>query len=104
MNTFVTKRQIAELFGVSARTVEHWVESGRLAPPIKFGSAAQARVRWPAEAVAQLEADLRGAVKSTATPPTPAVKKPAAPTRGKKKSARHGRLSAAARNDALSVA
>jgi predicted DNA-binding transcriptional regulator AlpA len=61
MNSYVTKREIAEKFCVTTRTVDDWVARGRLAPPIKFGSTVQARVRWPAAAVAKLEADLRGA-------------------------------------------
>lgn len=61
MDTFISKRQIAEKFGVTTRTIDVWVERGRLAPPIKFGSSTQSRVRWPPEAVEQLEANLRGA-------------------------------------------
>jgi predicted DNA-binding transcriptional regulator AlpA len=56
---YVTKRQIAERFGVSLRSVDNWVARGELARPVKLGTAAQARVRWPADAVAAFEQRLR---------------------------------------------
>jgi predicted DNA-binding transcriptional regulator AlpA len=57
---YITKRQIAERFAVTTRCVDGWRARGLLPDPIKLGTADQARVRWPAEAVAQLEAKLRG--------------------------------------------
>jgi hypothetical protein len=56
MGHLFTKREIAEKFGVTERTVDAWVERGHLAKPIKLGTTVQARVKWPAEAVAKLNA------------------------------------------------
>ena len=56
----VTRRDIAEHFGVSERCVDNWRTAGKLPQPIKFGTAQQARVRWPLDVVPLLEAALRG--------------------------------------------
>ena len=65
---FYTKHDISSPRKVTDRTVDNWVERGLLAPPLKLGSSRQARVRWTAEQVAELDRnlqDLRGnAVKA----------------------------------------
>lgn len=60
MKDYPTKREIAERFRVTPRTVENWVDRGLLAAPIKLGSCQQSRVRFTAEAVAEFEQRLRG--------------------------------------------
>jgi len=46
-----TKLDLAELFGVSERTVELWVSDGRLPRPIKRGAK---WVRWPKAQIDEL--------------------------------------------------
>lgn len=58
MSEFLTKSDIARGRRVTTRTVDNWVRRGLLPPPIKFGTAAQSRVRWSAEDVAILDARL----------------------------------------------
>ena len=60
MKDFPTKREIAERYRVTPRTVENWVDRGWLAPPIKLGTQQQSRVRFTPESVAELERRLRG--------------------------------------------
>ncbi|MGC8519272.1 MAG: helix-turn-helix transcriptional regulator [Steroidobacteraceae bacterium] len=55
---YYTKQRIASDRGVTARTVDNWRARGLLPPPIKLGTAAQSRVRWTAEAVAELDRNL----------------------------------------------
>jgi predicted site-specific integrase-resolvase len=37
LKTFLRKRQVAERYNVTTRTVERWAEDGRLPPPIYRG-------------------------------------------------------------------
>jgi predicted DNA-binding transcriptional regulator AlpA len=60
MDRYVTKRELAERLGVTARCIDAWVKSGKLPPPIKLGESQQARCRWPATELADLDARLRG--------------------------------------------
>ena len=65
---YFTKQRIADGHAVKARTVDNWVARGLLPPPIKLGTTKQARVRWTAEAVAELDRNLKtlGAARSSA--------------------------------------
>lgn len=56
--TFYTKQQIARDRGVTPRTVDNWRARGLLAPPLKLGTAAQSRVRWTEDQVAELDRNL----------------------------------------------
>ncbi len=56
--TYHTKQQIARDRGVTPRTVDNWRTRGLLAPPIKLGTAAQSRVRWTDQQVADLDRNL----------------------------------------------
>lgn len=57
---YTTKREIAEHFGVSTRTVDNWRASGFLPVPIKLGSEAQSRLRWPVEVLTSIAAAVQG--------------------------------------------
>ena len=50
-----SKADIARAKGVTARTIDNWVEYGLLPPPMKLGTSKQARVRWTEADIAMLE-------------------------------------------------
>ena len=62
--SYFSKAEIAERLRVSARTVDNYVARGLLDRPLKLGVSAQARVRWTAAAVEQLEKNLANAATS----------------------------------------
>ena len=68
MAEFFTKREVAERFRVTPRTVENWIARGMLAQPVKLGARQQSRVRFAADAVTDLERTLRNSGQSAATP------------------------------------
>jgi predicted DNA-binding transcriptional regulator AlpA len=53
-----SKSDIARAKGVTARTVDNWVERGLLPVPMKLGTATQSRVRWTDADIAALESNL----------------------------------------------
>jgi predicted DNA-binding transcriptional regulator AlpA len=59
MDRYVTKRELAERLGVTARCIDAWVKAGRLPPPVKLGSTPQSRVRWGADQLGDLDSRLR---------------------------------------------
>ena len=65
MADYFTKRDIAERFRVTPRTVENWIQRGLLAQPVKLGACQQSRVRFAADAVDSLEQTIRGAGRSS---------------------------------------
>jgi len=56
--TLHTKQQIARDRGVTPRTVDNWRARGFLPAPLKLGTAAQSRVRWTDQQVAELDRNL----------------------------------------------
>ena len=59
MKGFPTKREIAERFRVTPRTVDNWVDRGLLPEPTKLGEKQQSRVRWTDDDVQKLEQRLQ---------------------------------------------
>jgi predicted DNA-binding transcriptional regulator AlpA len=59
MSRYVTKRELAAKLGVTERCVDSWAKAGRLPPPIKLGNTPQARVRWDADQLGDLDSRLR---------------------------------------------
>jgi hypothetical protein len=53
-----SKSDLARAKGVTPRTIDNWVERGLLPAPMKFGTAAQSRVRWTDSDIAVLESNL----------------------------------------------
>jgi len=51
---FFTKKEVAQKFRVTERTVDNWVDAGVIDPPIKLGVAQQSRVRFPVESIATI--------------------------------------------------
>jgi hypothetical protein len=69
---FFTKQDVASRYQVTLRTVDHWVERGELAAPLKLGHYRHARVRWSLAALIAFEQRLASQqAPPEAPPPTP---------------------------------
>jgi DNA-binding transcriptional MerR regulator len=64
----LTKQAVADRFGVTTRTVDNWIRSGLLAPPVKLGSAVQSRVRFDAADVERAFHQLRATTAANMGP------------------------------------
>ena len=60
MNRYFSKRELAERLSVTVRTIDAWVQAGRLPAPVKLGDKPQSRVRWDADELGDLDTRLRG--------------------------------------------
>jgi excisionase family DNA binding protein len=42
----LTQRQVAELLGITTRTLYAWVQAKSFPPPLRLGTATRPRLRW----------------------------------------------------------